>query len=74
VLVNVAELREAAGATPLVPFTAHRLKLDADLAAGFRDLIEKPFELETFESRVRTLLPLSSHFSAGDRVEAVAGA
>ncbi len=34
VLVNVAELRAAAGPTPVVLFTAHKLELDAVLAAG----------------------------------------
>jgi CheY-like chemotaxis protein len=57
VLATVAEVREAAGATPVVLFTAHKLELDAVQAAGFRDLIEKPFELEAFASTIRALLP-----------------
>ena len=60
VVGNLAELREAARATPVVLFTAHRLDLDDVLAAGFRDLIEKPFELETLERSIRALLPLGS--------------
>ena len=56
-LVTAAELREAAGGTPVVLFTAHRLELDAVQAAGFRDLIEKPFDVGDFERAIRTLLP-----------------
>jgi CheY-like chemotaxis protein len=61
VLVKVAELREAAGITPVVLFTAHKLELDAVQAAGFRDLIEKPFALDGFEHTIRALLsPVSA--------------
>jgi CheY-like chemotaxis protein len=60
VLLNLADLRSAAEQTPVVLFTAHRLELDAVRAAGFRDLIEKPFELEAFESTIRALLPPGS--------------
>jgi CheY-like chemotaxis protein len=56
VLPNVAELPEAAGATPVVLFTAHKLERDAVLAAGFRDLITKPFDLDDFEYRIRAAL------------------
>ena len=56
VLANLAELREAAGVTPVALFTGHRLELASVRAAGFRDLIEKPFEVEALERQVRTLL------------------
>jgi CheY-like chemotaxis protein len=49
-------LGEVAGRTPLVLFTAHRLALDTALAAGFNDLITKPFDLDTLEQQVRALL------------------
>jgi CheY-like chemotaxis protein len=57
VLVTVGELREAAGRTPVVLFTAHKLEPDAVQAAGFRELIEKPFDIDVFERTIRALLP-----------------
>lgn len=56
VFVNAADLLEAADVTPVVLFTAHHVELDAALAAGFRDVIEKPFQLEVLEQHVRALL------------------
>jgi CheY-like chemotaxis protein len=56
VLPNVAELRETAGATPVVLCTGHKLDLDAVLRAGFRDLIAKPFDLDDFEHRIQATL------------------
>ena len=56
VLTDHTEVLRAAGTTPVVLFTAHRVDLDAALAAGFRALIEKPFDLETLEQQVRSLL------------------
>jgi CheY-like chemotaxis protein len=55
-LLEAQAVLEAAGATPVALFTAHRFELDEVRAAGFRDVIEKPFDLETFEQQVRTLL------------------
>lgn len=56
VFTTAQALREAAGATPVALFTAHKLELDAALAAGFAGLIEKPFDLERLEQSVRALL------------------
>lgn len=56
VLTSTADILETAGVTPVVLFTAHHVALDAVRAAGFRDLIEKPFQLETLEQTVRLLL------------------
>ena len=56
VLATVAEVRDAAGVTPVVLFTAHKLELDAVQAAGFGDLIEKPFNIDVFERTIRALL------------------
>lgn len=56
-LVETAEVVKAAAATPVVLFTAHRVDLDAARAAGFRDVMAKPFDLETFVATVRELLP-----------------
>ena len=55
-LLETRAVLEAAGATPVALFTAHRFELDEVHTAGFRDLIEKPFDLETFERQVRMLL------------------
>ena len=56
VLTNTAPLLAAAGATRVALFTAHQVPLDAALDAGFGDVIAKPFDLETLECQVRTLL------------------
>jgi CheY-like chemotaxis protein len=55
-LVNAAELLAVAAPAPVVLFTAHHLELDDVLAAGFRGLLEKPFEIATLERQVRALL------------------
>jgi CheY-like chemotaxis protein len=47
--VNTATVLAAAGAIPIALFTAHRIEPAAARAAGFRDLIEKPFDLDTLE-------------------------
>jgi CheY-like chemotaxis protein len=57
-LVETAEVVKAAGATPVVLFTAHRVDLDTARAEGFRTVLNKPFELETFIALVRELLPV----------------
>jgi CheY-like chemotaxis protein len=56
-LVETAAVVEAAGPTPVVLFTAHRVDLDTARAAGFRGGLTKPFDLETLISTVRELLP-----------------
>jgi CheY-like chemotaxis protein len=56
VLTSAADVLAAAGATPVALFTAHRVELDAARAAGFRDLLAKPFDLATLEQQVRALL------------------
>jgi CheY-like chemotaxis protein len=56
VLSSTAEILMAAGATPVALFTAHWVQLDAALTAGFRDLLAKPFDLDTVERQVRALL------------------
>ena len=56
VLTNTAPLLAAAGTTPVTPFTVHQVPLDAARDAGFRDVLAKPFDLETLERQVRTLL------------------
>jgi CheY-like chemotaxis protein len=56
VLVNSADFLRAAGVTPVVLFTAHRVDLDAARAAGFRSVWTKPFELDALVVQVRDLL------------------
>ncbi len=56
VLVNSTDVLKSAGATPVALFTAHKLELDAVQAAGFRDLISKPFSIDALWRQVRSLL------------------
>ena len=46
----------AAGDTPVVLFTAHRREPDEVRAAGFAELISKPFNIDDFTQRVRALV------------------
>jgi len=55
-LVGSADVLQAAGATPVALFSAHRIELAAAQAAGFRDLIAKPFDVATLAQQVRVLL------------------
>jgi DNA-binding response OmpR family regulator len=56
VVANTAVVITAAGATPVALFTAHRIERSAAWAAGFCDVIPKPFDLEALERQVQTLL------------------
>jgi CheY-like chemotaxis protein len=56
VFVNTADLIHSAGVTPVALFSAHRLDLELARAAGFRDVITKPFELDTLDRQVKALL------------------
>ena len=51
------EILGTAGSTPVVLFTTHRREPDEVRATGFADLITKPFNVDDFTQRVRTLLP-----------------
>ena len=53
---NSVTVVRAAGTTPVVLFTGHHHDPQAVRAAGFSDLIAKPFDLDNFTERVRTLL------------------
>ena len=55
-LVNSTAVLWAAGTTPVVLFTGHRRDRAAVRAAGFADVITKPFDLATLTERVRMLL------------------
>jgi DNA-binding response OmpR family regulator len=56
VFVNTADLIRSAGVTPVALFSAHRLDRERAQAAGFRDLITKPFDLDTLVRQVKSLL------------------
>jgi CheY-like chemotaxis protein len=53
---STAEVLHAAGATPVALFTAHRVDLSAAQTTGFRDVISKPFDLDTLLQQVRRIL------------------
>ena len=53
---NSVTVVRAAGTTPVVLFTGHQHDPDAVRAAGFADVIAKPFDLDAFTERVRVLL------------------
>ena len=56
VLVNMADVVRSAGLTPVVLFSAHTHDLGVAQAAGFRDLITKPFDVDTLVHQVKVLL------------------
>jgi hypothetical protein len=56
VFVNTADLIRSAGVTPVALFSAHRLDRERAQAAGFRDLITKPFYHDTMVRQVKSLL------------------
>jgi CheY-like chemotaxis protein len=60
VLLTTEQIVAASGQTPVMLFSAHRMDPDEVRAAGFRDLIEKPFELDRLEQQIRDLLDLSA--------------
>ena len=56
VFVNTADVIRSAGITPVALFSAHELDLQRARAAGFGDLITKPFDLDTLVRQVKVLL------------------
>ena len=56
VLANAADVLLGAGVTPVVLFSVHTIDVEAARAAGFRDLITKPFGIDALERQVRALL------------------
>lgn len=56
VLSKTGPIRQVAGATPVVLFTAHPLKPEEARAVGFRDVIAKPFDLDTLLGQMQELL------------------
>jgi two-component system OmpR family response regulator len=55
-MTATAGIIRAAGATPVALFTAHRMEGVDLLAAGFRDVITKPFELDVLIRQLQALL------------------
>jgi CheY-like chemotaxis protein len=56
VFVNTADVLRGAGVTAVALFSAHRLDRDLARAAGFRDIITKPFDVDTLVRQVKVLL------------------
>jgi DNA-binding response OmpR family regulator len=53
---NTADVLRSAGPTPVALFSAHTHDLDVAKAAGFSDLIAKPFNLDMLVHQVKVLL------------------
>ena len=53
---NTADVVRSAGPIPVALFSAHTRDPDVAKAAGFRDLIAKPFDLDTLVHQVKVLL------------------
>jgi CheY-like chemotaxis protein len=69
VFVNTADVIQSAGVTPVVLFSAHTLSLELARAAGFADLITKPFDLDTLVRQVKLLLGYQSGRGAPDHAQ-----
>ena len=54
--ITTGDLVRSAGLTTVALFSAHTHDLDVAKAAGFRDLIAKPFDLDTLVHQVKMLL------------------
>jgi CheY-like chemotaxis protein len=66
VLVNTADVVRSAGVTPVALFSAHTLDVELARAAGFRDLITKPFDMDTLVRQVKALLGELPRYAAPD--------
>lgn len=56
VFITTGDLVRRAGLTPIALFSAHAHEFDGARVAGFRDLITKPFQLDTLLHQVKVLL------------------
>jgi DNA-binding response OmpR family regulator len=56
VLTTAGEVLKHAGTAPTLLFTAHQVELDEAKAAGFRDIVMKPFDLDALLEKIRLLL------------------
>jgi CheY-like chemotaxis protein len=56
VFASTRDMLREAGVTPVALFSAHTLELEQARAAGFRDLILKPFDIDILLRQVRALL------------------
>ena len=54
--ISALDVLQAAESIPVALFSAHRLEVEAAHAAGFADLIKKPFDLDVLERQIRMLL------------------
>ena len=57
--ITTGALVRSAGLTPIALFSAHPYDPDVARAAGFRDVITKPFDLNTLVHQVKVLLDLT---------------
>lgn len=56
VVSSTADILSRAGKTPVALFSAHVIDVASAKAAGFRDLLAKPFDLGTVVQQVKALL------------------
>ena len=56
-LTTTRVVLRAAGTTPVVLCTGHDLEAEAVRAAGFADLMLKPFDLDYFDACLRAVMP-----------------
>jgi CheY-like chemotaxis protein len=66
VFVNTADVIRGAGVTPVALFSAHTLDVEFTTAAGFHDLITKPFDVDTLVRQVKALLGELPAYGAPD--------
>lgn len=60
-LHETAGLLAAAGETPVALFSAHRIDPESVIAAGFADMLPKPFDIDELTQRIRGLLSVTSY-------------
>jgi CheY-like chemotaxis protein len=67
VLASTAPVVRCADPTPVVLFSAHPINVTAAVAAGFRDVITKPFDLNTLIGQVSRCLKASLRPASEDQ-------
>jgi DNA-binding NtrC family response regulator len=70
VLDSIAPLLAAAGRTPVVLMTGHRIALADAQARGICAVIPKPFDIDQLVAQVRSCFPLVGSDADGGRVPA----
>ena len=67
VIASTADLVRSADLTPVVLFSAHLINVMAAVAAGFRDVITKPFDLDRLIGQVARCVEGSLHPTSEDQ-------